>query len=76
MSNPVFEFDLRLTAQDPSGYYYPRWDLACDIAAEYFGHGNVEVTIMSAELRGTHTLDGEFQSATFEADFTAEEVTP
>ena len=51
-------------------------DLACDIAAEYFGHGNVEVTITSAELRGTHTLDGEFQSATFEADFTAEEVTP
>lgn len=40
------------------------------------GHGNVEVTITSAELRGTHTLDGEFQSATFEADFTAEEVTP
>lgn len=28
MSNPVFEFDLRLTARDPSGYYYPRWDLA------------------------------------------------
>lgn len=28
MSNPVFEFDLRLTAQDPSGYYYPRWDIA------------------------------------------------
>ena len=51
-------------------------DLACDIAAEYFGHGNVEVTITSAELRGIHTLDGEFQSARFEADFTAEEVTP
>ena len=51
-------------------------DLACYIAAKYFGHENVEVTITSAELRGTHTLDGEFQSATFEADFTAEEVTP
>lgn len=23
-----FEFDLRLTEADPSGYYYPRWDQA------------------------------------------------
>lgn len=28
MDEPIFEYDLRLTAQDPSGYYYPRWDLA------------------------------------------------
>lgn len=25
---PQFEFDLRITARDLSGYYHPRWDRA------------------------------------------------
>lgn len=28
LSSPKFEFQMRATARDPSGYYFPRWDLA------------------------------------------------
>jgi len=28
MSQPMFEFDLRIAEADSEGYYYTRWDLA------------------------------------------------
>lgn len=28
---PIYEFTMRATEADPSGYYYPRWDLAREV---------------------------------------------
>ena len=51
--------------------------LAHRIAHTYFGHQNVQVIITSAApLDADITLAGDLVGVTFEADFTATEVTP
>jgi len=30
----MFEFTIRVTEKDPSGYYFPRWDLAENIKVQ------------------------------------------
>ena len=48
-----FEFDLRLTEADPSGYYYPRWDQAqkITVTADTLNEAIKKATIVMGKTR-------------------------
>lgn len=47
---PIFEFKFKATPQDPTGYYFPRWDLAKDVTVNAANINDAK--ILAANLLG------------------------
>ena len=56
----LYRFHGRATGQDPSGYYYPRWDLAQKISV--LAATKSEATEKALTMLGTHPRFGGYRS--------------